>query len=153
MRYTFECAACGAQHDWIGSYTEKPDTIRCPCGQEALQLLCTNLVMKQSAPAMPSDKELCRSLFERSNARLRKNEHKIRARDREIVEAARNRVQAERSRPKTHGSNSAVERATLPARFTREYEMRNGGGSWNKLMQDPPALKKTLKEANLWLGS
>jgi hypothetical protein len=150
MRYSYECP-CGAQQDWSGSPGEQPGGLACDCGREALQLLCFNFLAKKTPPKLPSDKELCRALMERSNARLRAKEHKIRARDREIVETARNRVHAENRRPKIHPSADAVQVAEIPARVAREHEMINGQGSWAELMQDKPALKKKLKDQNLWL--
>lgn len=152
MLFSFECE-CGAQQDWSGPSAEKPETLTCNvCGGEAKQSLCLNFIMRKSAPDLPSPKQLCRALFERKNARIRANEHKIRARDRQIVETARNRIKAERSRPKTHGSADGIEHAVVPMRLVREHEMVHGHGSWATLMQDKKALKKTLSEHNLWLS-
>lgn len=152
MRYSYECPACGAQQDWIGSWQDKPETLTCECGHEAQQLLCFNLAMKVTAPAMPSAKEIVRRLYEQKGREIQANAAAIRAKDRSIVENARNRISAERSRPKVHGSTSGVEQAVVPMRWQREYEMRNGQGSWNTLMKDKKALKRTLKDAGLWSG-
>lgn len=156
MIFTYECE-CGARQDWSGSSADKPETLTCQeCGQQAAQLLCFNLVMKQSPMLKDPDawqKALVRKLYEQKGQAIQQNAGRIRDRDRAIVESAKNRISAERSRPKVHGSVSAVEQAVVPLRFVREYEMNNGQGSWNTVMKDKKAVKKTLKDAGLWAGS
>jgi hypothetical protein len=146
VRYQFECS-CGAQQEWSGPCDDKPETIACPCGKQAEQLLCVNFVVRKSVSG-PTERQVKEKLLDRAVQRTAQQGPAIKARDGAAVDEARKQERAARSMAKK-GSQSVKRVAELPRRWVAEKLMLHGNEYFQRPTKD---LKREFKQEGLLLN-